>query len=52
MHQRQWSFDQTWKICKRYDQVWRPIHFTELTVINSRCTKDVDDTMNNLILKK
>lgn len=42
MHQRKWSFDETWEICERYAKYGWPIHFTELTVINGRCTKDVD----------
>lgn len=47
MHQRKWSFDETWEICERYAKYGWPIHFTELTVINGRCTKDVDYTIGN-----
>ena len=47
MHQRKWSFDETWEICERYAKYGWPLHFTEVTVINGRCTNDVDYTIGN-----
>ena len=34
-------------LCERYARYGWPLHFTELTVINGRCTKDVDYTIGN-----
>ena len=35
------------RFVKRYAKYGWPIHFTEVTVINGRCTKDVDYTIGN-----
>lgn len=47
MHQRVWPLEEAWEICERYARYGWPLHFTELTVINGRCTKDVDYTIGN-----